>query len=442
MPRCARRSQMNPRQVERHHCSSQCVRRSSFRDRTVGGLDLDHRREWFHQRVEDLATFFAVQVCDRSVVDNQIHLILRNRPDLVAKMSDREVVERWLRFSSKSLELNPVATLEEIERHLADREWVAELRLRLSSISWFMWMLKEPIAREANAEDGVRGHFFAERFDSAELMDDEEVLIASLYINSLEVNHGLADRVDAARLKPVGRSVDEGDNPPVAAAQEVPVVQPMSETIVREVASDAGAAGDQEAADDRGAAGDQEAAGDSSGKRNVERTSSSQPVPEVRGGDAGSVDTSSYFHRLPLEDYCQWLAKHVRPGKPSSSLATGEPCASVQEAVANQAVANQASVAGTGGNGTGGNKAAGKRANDKTAAREGKRRVFHPGISALVVPILEVPEQLPSGWERFGLDRERWAEAVPIIARRFRRYAYRAAALRLDCQHLIASSTG
>ena len=82
MPRCARRSQMNPRRVGTYHCSSQCVRRSSFRDRTVGGLDLDHRREWFHKRVEDLAMYFAVQVCDRSVVDNQIHLILSNRPDL------------------------------------------------------------------------------------------------------------------------------------------------------------------------------------------------------------------------------------------------------------------------------------------------------------------------------------------------------------------------
>jgi hypothetical protein len=81
-----------------------------------------------------------------------------------------------------------------------------------------MKMLKEPIAWGTNAEDGVRGHSFAERLDSPELEDDEQILITSLHINGFEVNHALVDSVDATRRKSVVRPVDEGGNRPIPAA--------------------------------------------------------------------------------------------------------------------------------------------------------------------------------------------------------------------------------
>ena len=402
MPLCARRLLIDENRVGTYQCSSQCVRRSSFRDRTVGGLDLEHRRNWFYKRCEDLATIFSIQVCDAIAIDNQFHLNLRNRPDLAAKLSDREVVERWLRLSSKRLDLKPEAKQKRIEKYLSKRDWIAERRRRLSSISWFMRMLKEPIAREANAEDGVRGHFFGERFDSFNLEDLEQILIASLHINALEVNNGLADNVNAARLKSGGCPVQEGSNQPVAVADEAVVAERVSEMNAQDATGVLGATADRGSTADRGVAADRSAAVESSGERNVERTSSSEAAIETCGGDVGSEDGASLRHRLPIEDYCAWLAKHVQPRKPGSSAATSELCAS----------------------------------------GAGKRRGVDPGIAALVAPTLEVPQQLPSGWEKFGLDSERWAEAVPLIAHRFRRYAYRAAALRLDCKRLTASSAG
>ena len=52
---------------------------------------------------------------------------------------------------------------EEIERRAGDAAWVATRRERLASISWFMRILKQRIARRAHREDGVTGHFWEGR---------------------------------------------------------------------------------------------------------------------------------------------------------------------------------------------------------------------------------------------------------------------------------------
>jgi hypothetical protein len=90
------------------------------------------------------------------IVDNEFYVVLRNRPDLVQAMSPEEVARRWLRLSRWSLVLKPEPTAEQIKEELAKPGRLEELRRRLSSISWHMIMLKEPIARAANWKEAVR----------------------------------------------------------------------------------------------------------------------------------------------------------------------------------------------------------------------------------------------------------------------------------------------
>ncbi len=420
MPRSTRRRLIDEKRVGTYHCSSRCVRRSSFRDRTAGGLELDHRQEWIVQRLRAISEFFAIDVTDFAVIDNEFHAVLRNRPDLAAKLSDEQVVRRWFRMSRRCLELQPELGKRELKEWLSKRKQLAELRRRLSSISWLMIMLKEPIARAANAEDGVRGHFFGERFSSVELEDSEQRLVTSLQINSLPMRVGLAkdlatSRFTAAHARRTGsgswlavESNAEGSHPsvtsstadsPLTASPIEPVQTAGSSSVSRESiegelmadevvdgqAADGQAVNAQavnaqavnaQAAD--GEVADGEAATDA-GCEAIEASPEAAIVDtDFSAGRSGDAKNSPLFNRIPLDVYLDWL---------------------------------QANVA-----------RAGHKAALKTAA-------------------LEVPVELPSEWLRYGLDAAKWSDAVEIIAPRFRWLAEVAASMRRDCRRFVADET-
>jgi hypothetical protein len=93
-----------------------------------------------------------------AVLSNHIHLILRNRPDVVAQWSDEEVAIRWLRvFPGKRLEEHLAEpTDNDVLMLVNNATRLAQARQRLSDISWFMRALAEPIARLANRQDNAR----------------------------------------------------------------------------------------------------------------------------------------------------------------------------------------------------------------------------------------------------------------------------------------------
>ncbi len=184
MPAKRRRQIMNKRQVGTYHCFSRCVRRAFLAGVDwVTGKDLSHRKDWVRVRLEELASIFAIDVLDHAVMDNHIHTILRNRPDVAKRWKRREVVRRWLRLSRKSLRLKGEPSEEQVEEVLKQRRRVGVLRRRLTDISWFMIMLKEPLALAANEEDKLSGHFWAERFGSVLLETEESLLLCSLYVD-------------------------------------------------------------------------------------------------------------------------------------------------------------------------------------------------------------------------------------------------------------------
>ncbi len=48
--------------------------------------------------MEFLAGSFGLDVMAYAILSNHIHLVLRNRPDAVARWSDLEVARRWYRL--------------------------------------------------------------------------------------------------------------------------------------------------------------------------------------------------------------------------------------------------------------------------------------------------------------------------------------------------------
>lgn len=161
MARVNRREVLSDGEIQVVHCVNRCVRRGFLCGADpLTGKNYEHRRQWMRNRLEFLAGVFAVDVLGFSVMSNQLHAVLRNRPDLVKTWSDEEVALRWWNLfpQRRNRDGSPAEPAETDLNHLKAN--VRELRLRLSSISWFMRCTSEVIARMANAEDECTGRFW------------------------------------------------------------------------------------------------------------------------------------------------------------------------------------------------------------------------------------------------------------------------------------------
>ncbi len=106
------------------------------------------RKDWIENRLRELDQIFAVSVGGFSLMDNHLHLLLRIDPDLAKGWSDTEVAERWFRlFPPRGADRKPMKpSADLIAARVANLTWIAETRVRLSSLGWFMKCLKEPLA--------------------------------------------------------------------------------------------------------------------------------------------------------------------------------------------------------------------------------------------------------------------------------------------------------
>jgi REP element-mobilizing transposase RayT len=189
-------------QVGVYHCFSRCVRRAFlYGFDPLTQHDFSHRKAWIVDRLHQLAAVFAIEVCAYAILMNHFHSVLRTRPDIVATWSDREVATRWLTLFPLRDGPNGVAgppSELQIDALAARPNRIAQLRRRLSSLSWFMGRLDEFIARKANKEDGVKGRFWESRFKCQALLDDAAILACMIYVDLNPIRAGLAATPEAS----------------------------------------------------------------------------------------------------------------------------------------------------------------------------------------------------------------------------------------------------
>jgi len=202
MPSYARKEIVCDSEVEVFHAYTRCVRRAFLCGvDAVTGNDYEHRKQWIEERLQELCASIALDVCGFAVMANHLHVVARTRPDLAAGWSDEEVARRWWRLFPKRRDANGRAAEpeeQELQMLIADEQALAERRRRLSSLSWFMRCLCEPIARRANKEDGVSGRFFEGRFKCQKLLDEAAILACSVYVDLNPVRAGMAETPEAA----------------------------------------------------------------------------------------------------------------------------------------------------------------------------------------------------------------------------------------------------
>jgi len=150
-----------------YHCVSRCVRRAYLCGYdNHSQTDYGHRREWLENKLHRVASIFSIKLCAYAVMSNHYHVVVHIRADKAHKWSKREVVRRWHSLFKKILN-------KDIEI------W----RERLCSLSWFMKIVNESIARKANREDNCTGHFWESRFKSQALLDERALLSCMAYVD-------------------------------------------------------------------------------------------------------------------------------------------------------------------------------------------------------------------------------------------------------------------
>jgi hypothetical protein len=130
-----------------------------------------------------------------------LHLVLRTDPRLVRRMGDYEVARRWLRVFPGKRVLNGKwiePTEKQIQKLVADKERMAVIRRRLSSVSWFMSALCEYIARRSNLEDDCDGRFFSGRFSCREVTTEGALLICGIYVDLNLIRAGEAETPESS----------------------------------------------------------------------------------------------------------------------------------------------------------------------------------------------------------------------------------------------------
>jgi REP element-mobilizing transposase RayT len=146
---------------------------------------LEHRRGWIENRLLALGQIFAIDIAAYSVMSNHIHLVVRLNKTSADNWSSTEVIERWHRiFTGTGLSKRVLRgeVLSGFEKTILDL-MVATWRTRLCDLSWFMRCLNEPIARQANIEDGTTGRFWEGRFKSQALLDAAALAACMAYVD-------------------------------------------------------------------------------------------------------------------------------------------------------------------------------------------------------------------------------------------------------------------
>ncbi len=184
-----------------YHCVSRCVRRAFLCgwDRLTG-RSYEHRKQWIVERLRLLGEVFCIDVCAYAVMANHHHLVLRLNPKEAGSLSDEDVLERWSQLFGLPVLVERYRqglSVSDVEAEAAG-ERIATYRERLTDLSWFMRCLNEPIARWANAEDGVTGRFWEGRFKSQALLDEAALLTCMSYVDLNPVRAAIAETPEAS----------------------------------------------------------------------------------------------------------------------------------------------------------------------------------------------------------------------------------------------------
>ena len=189
----ARKQLISVEDTPYYHIVTRCVRRAFLcgKDKYSGNC-YEHRRKLIVDRIKKLADVFNIDVCAYAVMSNHYHLVLK--VNCTKHWDEKRVLMHW----SSLCEVIPLC------RRFLNGEYLSKAELdmvylqtdvyrkRLMCISDFMQLLNQYIARQANIEDKVTGHFWQARFKSQALLDERALLTCMAYVDLNPIRAAMA----------------------------------------------------------------------------------------------------------------------------------------------------------------------------------------------------------------------------------------------------------
>lgn len=195
-----------------YHCVSRCVRRAFLCGiDELSGQSYEHRRGWIEEKLLELAAIFAIDIAAYAIMSNHYHVVLHIDKNEAEAWDIKEVIERWHRlFSGNILSQRYLRgdALDKVERMKLD-ENITEWRKRLMDISWFMRVLNESIARQANTEDDCTGRFWEGRFKSQALLDEAALAACITYVDLNVIRANMAKTPEASDYTSVQKRINK-----------------------------------------------------------------------------------------------------------------------------------------------------------------------------------------------------------------------------------------
>jgi REP element-mobilizing transposase RayT len=182
----ARKKQISLIDTRYYHCVSRCVRRAFLcGEDKLTGQSYEHRRGWVEDKLLTLSQTFAIDICAYAVMSNHTHIVLHVDVEQAKVWSIYEVITRWHQLFKGTLITQQYLRGDKLIKPLQQiLEDTAEVyRARLTSISWFMRIINESIAIQANKEDKCTGSFWEGRFKSQALLDEAAIIACMAYVD-------------------------------------------------------------------------------------------------------------------------------------------------------------------------------------------------------------------------------------------------------------------
>ncbi len=210
MARLSRAEVIDPNEINVVHVIHRTVRRCFLLgyDRE-SGKNFDHRKDWIENLLARFAAQFGIDLLCYSILSNHYHLILRTRPDVVATWNDTEVARRWLTICPpRKVNGQPAAPTEaELNSIRCCPTKLTEIRQRLSSVSWWMRLLGQRTAQQANREEGEAGRFWQDRYRAIRLIDEESLVACAAYVDLNPIRAAVAETLETSNHSSVQRRI-------------------------------------------------------------------------------------------------------------------------------------------------------------------------------------------------------------------------------------------